>query len=116
MISLLGKNLAEDTADFGKDSLGSKRHLGTGREGLFPNFPLSFVAACVLHTRSQTRFVDCIPCETRDASSMVHLRDSLDFSLTKHAHSGLIGARASWASFRMDVVAVAAEAANCESS
>ena len=35
LISLLGKNLPEDTADFGKDSLASRRHLGTGREDCF---------------------------------------------------------------------------------
>ena len=32
MTNLLGKNFAEDTADFGKNSLASRRHLGTGRE------------------------------------------------------------------------------------
>ena len=35
LTSLLGKNLAEDTADFGKDSLASRRHFGTGREDCF---------------------------------------------------------------------------------
>ena len=117
LISLLGKNFAKDTTDFGKDSLASRRHLGTGRED-FPIFHLSFVASCVLHTRSQTRFVDCKPCETRDASSMWCICvDSRDFFIDKHfrghAHSGLTGTRASWASFRIDVVAVAAETANC---
>ena len=36
LTSLLGKNPAEDTADFGKDSMASKRHLGTARQNWFP--------------------------------------------------------------------------------
>ena len=35
LISLLGKNFAEDTADFGNDSLASRRHFGIGREECF---------------------------------------------------------------------------------
>ena len=50
LISLLGKNFAEDTADFGKDSLASKRHFDTGR-------PICFAAWLALRGASAGGFV-----------------------------------------------------------
>ena len=120
LISLLGKNVAGDTADFDKDSLASKRHFGTGREDCF-QMSICLLWPCVLHSRSQTRFVDCIPCE--NTQRLIHGASAqIPVILHRHTHfrgpanSGLTGTRTSWASFRIDAVAVAAEAANCKSS
>ena len=56
------------------------------------------------HKISNTLFVDCMPCETRDASCICI--DSRDFFFDKHFRGHDI----------MEAVAVAAEAAHCESS
>ena len=127
LISLLGKNLPEDTADFGKDSLASRRHLGTGCEDCFQIsicllWPHALCTQDLKHALSTAYLVKhATPhpwCLVKHATPhpWCICVDSLDFSFSKHAHSGLKGTTASWASFRIDVVVVAALAANCESS
>ena len=62
LTSLLGKNLAKNTADFGKDSLASRRHLRTGREDCFQMsirlaWPCAFCTHDLEHTLSSAHSV-----------------------------------------------------------
>ena len=93
LTSLLGKNLAEDTADFGKSSLASRRHLGTCREDCFLIsirllWPHAFCTQDLEHALSTAYLVTwCI--------------DPVIFSMTHVRRHDI-----------MEAVAVAAEAAN----
>ena len=97
LTSLLGKNLAEDTADFGKSSLASRRHLGTSREDCFLIsirllWPHAFCTQDLEHALSTAYLVTW--CIGPVIFSMTHVR----------GHD------------IMEAVAVAAEAANCQSA
>ena len=79
LISLLGKNFAEDRADFGNDSLASRRQFGIGREECFQIciclwWPHAFRTQDLKHTLSTAYLVKhatprpwCICVDSRDS-------------------------------------------------